>query len=126
MIVHAVKFEFINHEYELLEAAIDEVYVHIYRECRLQPLPGMKQPTPFGSIMGLIANMQVLVAGQRANSCRYILRLGDQEIQSESIINGQAENLNIKMPQFGEFQYTIEILPIDTASEQTGEPMQNI
>lgn len=60
---HIVEFSFQNDDYNLIEEAKEDVYLKIERVVRTKPYDGMKQPTPFGGLLGLETVMTVKYRG---------------------------------------------------------------
>ena len=71
-----------NHRYFITDAGDENYNVIIYREMRLTPYEGMKQPTPVGAILGWDTVMRVLYKGKPAYNHTFKLGLQGEMIQS--------------------------------------------
>ena len=116
------EFEFKNLDFELINQAINEVYINIDRVFRTAPLAGMKQPTPRGGMMGYEAILKLKYKGQPAFRYRWELYITDQYrttlIQSGITIDRKdhtgklesyAGNLDISLPYGELITYKIKI-----------------
>lgn len=104
------EFEFLNHDFELIEEAKDEVYVKIERECRTSPMPGMKQPTPVGGMLGHEAVLTVKHRGERVKDYRWEIYHANSLVCSGATdAKGTAHDLQIPLPYGNPQSYSIKI-----------------
>lgn len=121
------EFEFKNLDFELIDQAIDEVYINIDRVFRTTPLVGMKQPTPRGGMLGYEAILKIKYKGQPAFRYRWELYITDQLIQSGITIDRKnragdlesyAGDLDIALPYGEPIIYKIKIFSPATFSRK--------
>ena len=111
-----MKFEFKNLGFNLTEQVIDNIYIKIWRQMRVDPYPGMKQPTPFGGFLGFEIKLMVKCDGLLTNDHGFKLYKDDQLIQDGELTNGIFSGLNIHH-ESTITDYSIEIFEINKESE---------
>ena len=121
------EFEFKNLDFELIDQAINEVYINIDRIFRTAPLVGMKQPTPRGGMLGYEAVLKLKFKGQPAFRYRWELYIADQLIQSGITIDrinhtgnleSYAGDLDIALPYGEPITYKLKIFSPATFSRK--------
>ncbi len=97
-------------------------YIKIYRYVRTEPFSSMKQPTPFGGLLGRDCVLLIKHNGLPAER-RWRL-YEDDEIVAEGITDkeGKAYSLPIKMPYMGVYQYGFEMISGEEVATAGIEP----
>jgi hypothetical protein len=83
--------------YELVKESNGDLYVEIYRALRRTPFVGMKQPTPFGGMLGFETHLIVKKYGLPL-ICDFELCLDGNLIQSDSTDQLGQCIINVPMP----------------------------
>jgi hypothetical protein len=97
-----------NHKYELLSVSTEDYNILIYREQRLLPFVGMRQPAPVGSTLGISVVMSVMFRGQPAR--HHIFRIfKDNELIDSGELDGYGQFSGVKIKT----DQVCECVPID-------------
>lgn len=121
-------FEFDNSGYyDITEQSNNEVYIKIQRFLRRSPLPGMKQPTPHGGMLGFEVRLSVKHDGLRAAKYRFDLLSEDTHIQSDMLDDrGEYHNLHISKMVDDPIIYTLKVFePVNEEYSECNTDVEN-
>lgn len=92
-----VSLRLLNHKYELLHHGNAEYHIELYREQRLHRYETMKQPVPFGAMMGLDLVLKVKHLGKPASN--YLARIyKDNTLICSGMLNENGYIFGIPIP----------------------------
>lgn len=104
----SVAFNFVNAEYDIIKESRGILYLNIYRSIKRSPYPNMKQPVPFGGMLGLQVIAEFKIEGLKAANIPFVLYEKDEIVQSgRTNEEGYIYDLLIKLPYFGYNDYSI-------------------